>query len=264
MSHRERVTCGVFVGGGPDRREDWEERSILPRIIQKIKPEATLMAFQEGCWGWGTEPRWIHILRREHPLRQGNPTGPDWGLPCPVWNRGSLHLLRDIGNSMASLFIGLGQSSVTDSLFRDWPWLHNVPFLPSRNNPCPVFPSSSWAWPAATVPVPAWRGKEVSYSPKGELNTHCALEVPKSPSAGGVYVSSLKSFDLAKPHAIPKAQHSETLLVQSQQNPNKCPDFLTIWALPSSDTTFSLSLCSSGNSELWFEVTSKERQSDVW
>lgn len=65
-------------------------------------------------------------------------------------------------------------------------------------------------------------------SPKRELNTHCALEVPKSSSAGGVYVSSLKSFDLAKPYAIPKVQHSEILLVQSQQNPNKCPNFLTI------------------------------------
>lgn len=71
-------------------------------------------------------------------------------------------------------------------------------------------------------------GKRSHSSSKGELNTHCAWEVPKSPSASEVYVSSSKSFDLAKPHAIPKAHHCETLLVQSQQNPNKRPDFLTI------------------------------------
>lgn len=76
-------------------------------------------------------------------------------------------------------------------------------------------------------------------------------------------MSSSKSFDLAKPHATPKAHDSETLLVQSKQNPNQPPDFLITGALPSTGTTFSLSLCSSGNSELWFDVTSKERQSDV-
>ena len=71
-------------------------------------------------------------------------------------------------------------------------------------------------------------GKEFPWLPQRGLNTHCALEVSKSPVAHKVYGSSSKSFDLAEPHTTPEARYGEILLVQGQQNSNKPPNFLTI------------------------------------
>lgn len=108
-----------------------------------------------------------------------------------------------------ALFTGLGQSSITDL---DSTMSH---FFPPEitTSPMPHLPPGPDQQPQFLY-EPA-EGRKSHNSHKGELNTHCALEVPKSPSAGELYVSSSKSFDLAKPHAIPKAHHSETLLAKS-------------------------------------------------
>lgn len=105
---------------------------------------------------------------------------------------------------MASLLIGLGQSSETDSSETDLDSTMYHFFLPEiTTSLMPRLPPGPDQQPQFLYQPE--EGKRSHSSPKGELNTHCALEVPKSPSAGGVYVSSSKSFDLAKPHAIPKA-----------------------------------------------------------
>lgn len=198
--------------------------------------------------------------------------GPCWpgtrsSLPCPsrcLKHRGLLYLQETWEAPWPLPSLALHRVQEPPSPFRNWPWLHKDPFLPSSNDHLLRPPSSSWAWPVLTACIQPEEGKRSHGCLEGLLNTHCALEVSKSPSAHGVYVSSSKSFDLAKVHATPNAHQSETLLVPSLQNPNRPPDFLAIWALPGTGTLFLPSLCSLGSSELWFEVTSKEKQSDVW
>lgn len=127
--------------------------------------------------------------------------------------------------------------------FLHWPWteLSNCPLSSETDLGSTVthfFPPAITSSPMPHLPpgltsshcscLQPEEGRRSHSSPTEGPNTHCALEVSKSPSAGGLYVSSPKSFDLAKPHATPKAHHGETLLAPSQQNLNKPPDSLTI------------------------------------
>ena len=110
---------------------------------------------------------------------------------------------------------------------------------------------------------PAWRGQEVPGCPEGVRNTHCASELSKSPSAHGVSMSSSQSAALARPRASPDAHRLSPFWGQVSKIQTS---LLTSWPSepPQAPAPCSYSPCSSGNSVLWFEVTSKEKQSDVW
>lgn len=224
------------------------------------------MAFQDGCWGWCKELGQIKDLQESTLSSSGTLLAWDKGflsLSLQV-SETEAHSSWETGNSVVASFIGFGHSSV-------------IALSPQKLTLASQWPISSLQqWPPSSGPhifllgltssrcffiQREWEG--ISRAPPEATEHSLRSGVSKSPPAHRVYVSSSKSFDSAEPHTTPNACYGETLLVRSQQHPNRPPNFLTIWALPSTGK-FSLSLCSSGNTELWFEVTSKEKQSDVW
>lgn len=189
------------------------------------------MSFQEGHWGLCKEPRWVKGLAESILSSNGTLLAWDKVFPALSQQVSKTQRLtpptRDVGSSMAASFTGLAQTefrnrplpSETDLGFTRTHFFPPAmttsfdPHLPPGHDQC-LLPASSLE--RVGDPTAASRG----------LNTHCALGVSKSQSAHGVYVSSSKSFDLAKVHATPTAHQSETLLVPSLQN--RPPDFLTI------------------------------------
>lgn len=228
--HRERVTMEyLWMEGCTGEKTGRREGMLHSR--NRIRGHTSDLSW--WVLGMVQEAQANQRLTREHPLLQWDPTGLRQGLPCPVsagiWNRGSLLLLWNKGNPVAASFAGLGQSSVIALSSKTDLGFKMTHFFPPAMTTFPEPPPSSWAWPAVTVLASSLNGREFPWLPQKGLNTHCALEVSKTASAHKVFLSSSKSFDLPEPYTTPSPHHGETFLVQSQQNPNRPPDFLTIW-----------------------------------
>lgn len=158
------------------------------------------MTFQEGCTA-----QVIKDLKRE----QGDPTGLEQELPCSVpqvSETGSLHLLRDVGSSIAASFSGFRQSSATNcspSSETDLGFTRPISALQQS-----LFPSHLHLPPGPDQQSlslhSAKRGKEVPQLPHRGLNTHCALGVSKSPSSHGsmCLLQSPLTWQSHTPHPI--------------------------------------------------------------
>ena len=139
--------------------------------------------------------------------------GPCWprtrsSLPCPsrcLKHRGLLRLQETWEAPWQFPSLALHRAQEPPSPFRKWPWLHKDPVLPSSNDHLLRPPSSSWAWPVATACLQPEEGRRSHGCLEGTLNTHCALEVSKSPSAHGsmCLLQSPLTWQNYMPHPTP-------------------------------------------------------------
>lgn len=218
-----------------ERKTVWQE--VLARTVQGMVSEATPMLLQEGHCGPSKEPRWVKVQAESILSSSGS------SLPCPgkcLRCIGLLHPLRD---------------RKLPGSFLHWPWtdLRNCPLSceTDLDFTMPHFfaPAMTTSFDPQLPPGPdqvtACIQPENCSGPHGFPggdSEHLLCLGGQIFTRHWLYLSSSKSFDLAKTHGTRSAHRSEALLVQSQQHPNRPSDFLIIWVYPGTSTAFLLSL----------------------
>lgn len=187
------------------------------------------------AWGGPSSPRPIGCLKRRGPPPTFSGRESSRQLPHGLG--------RDLRDCSLSSKTGLSSKWPIASRQR-WPPPWSPTFLPGlRSTPCSCIRSEDGGTPLA---------------PQRALNVHCALEVSKSPSAPKVYVSSSKSLDWQSHTSHPVGARVRSFWRRVSGIQAGLPTFWPSEA-PKHRTMSSLSLCSSGNSELCSEVTSKAK-----